>query len=112
MLLVTLVIIASGNFSPKAKKTTESVKHDKTFCMGGGKHVRSVKVTPSLCKVEHLITVAAAAADITPSKCEKAASSVKHDMTLQLGDKKYAKRVKFDPSPLMCEAVKLDNSSG
>ena len=63
-------------------------------------------------KVEHLITVAVAAADITPSKCEKAASSVKLDMTLQLGDKKYAKSVKFDPSPLMCEAVKLDNSSG
>ena len=59
-----------------------------------------------------MITVAVAADDITPSKCEKAASSVKLDMTLQLGDKKYAKSVKFDPSPLMCEAVKLDNSSG
>ena len=63
-------------------------------------------------KVEHLITVAVAADDITPSKCEKAASSVKLDMTLQLCDRKYAKSVKFDPSPLMCEAVKLDNSSG
>ena len=61
-------------------------------------------------KVEHLITVAVAAADITPSKCEKAA--VKLDMTLQLCDRKYAKSVKFDPTPLMCEAVKLDNSSG